>query len=494
VTLAQLPALVVVVPLVAAPLALLLRRGLAAWAIATAACLFSFAAALLLAGQVAESGAISYALGSWAPPWGIEYRVDALSAFVLVLVSGIAAVVAPFAWRSVAAELPRDQLYLFYTMYCLCVAGLLGMTITGDAFNLFVFMEIASLSSYVLIALGRDRRALLASYQYLVLGTIGATFYVIGVGLLYLMTGTLNIGDLAARLPGIAATRPVLAALAFITVGMSLKLALFPLHLWLPNAYAYAPSAVTAFLAATATKVSVYVLLRFYFTVFGVHTVVEVLPMPQILLALSIAAILTASLVAVWQAGLKRLLAYSSVAQIGYITLGIGMASRDGLTGAVVHLFNHGITKGALFLLVGGIALRAGSANFDRLRGLARAMPLTSLGIVIAGLSLIGVPGTAGFVSKWYLVLGAVEAGRWWLAALVVGSSLIAVAYVWRFVEAAYLAEPTAATPGRGEAPFAMLAPAWLLVAACVWFGFDTSFSAESARRAAVLLLGGGAR
>ena len=179
------------------------------------------------------------------------------------------------------------------------------------------------------------------------------------------------------------------------------------------------------------------------------------------------------------------------MAQIGYITLGVSMASGNGLTAAVVHLFNHGITKGALFLLAGGIALRAGQAGFDRLRGPGRTMPLTSLGIVIAGLSLIGVPGTAGFISKWYLVLGAIEAGRWWLAAFVVATSMIAMAYVWRFVEAAYLSAPGERTPGHGEAPLAMLIPAWLMVAASVYFGFDTSFTVGTARRAAALMLGG---
>ena len=257
-------------------------------------------------------------------------------------------------------------------MYCLCLAGLLGMTITGDAFNLFVFLEIASLSTYVLIALGRDRRALLAAFQYLILGTIGATFFVIGVGLLYLKTGTLNIADMAERLPGYSSERSVLAALAFITVGMSLKLALFPLHLWLPNAYTFAPSAVTAFLAATATKVSVYVLLRFYFDVFGLQLVTEVLPMREILMGLSILAIVSASLVAVLQTDLKRLFAYSSVAQIGYITLGVSLASVDGLTAAIVHLFNHGITKGALFLLLGIVAYHAGRTPLDGCAG-ARA-------------------------------------------------------------------------------------------------------------------------
>jgi multicomponent Na+:H+ antiporter subunit D len=179
------------------------------------------------------------------------------------------------------------------------------------------------------------------------------------------------------------------------------------------------------------------------------------------------------------------------VAQIGYITLGVSMASPAGLTAAVAHLFNHGITKGAIFLLLGGVVLRAGRAGFDRVQGLGQRMPLTSLGIVLAGLSLIGIPGTAGFISKWYLVLGAIEAGRWWLAGLIVATSLIALAYVWRFVEAAYLAAPGPGTPDRGEAPLAMLVPAWLLVAACVWFGFDTSFTVAGARSAAAFLLGG---
>jgi len=488
----HLPALQVAVPLAAAPLIVLIRRPGAAWAIAAAVAAFAFACSVMLAWRVAAEGVLSYALGSWAPPWGIEYRVDALSAFVLVLVASIGAVAAIYARRSIAAELPVEQHYLFYAMFSLCLAGLLGMTITGDAFNLFVFMEISSLSMYVLIALGSHRRALLAGFQYLILGTIGATCFVIGVGLLYLSTGTLNMADLAERLQHVRDLRPVLTALAFLTVGMSLKLALFPLHLWLPNAYTYAPSVVSAFLAATATKVAIYVLMRFYFTVFGERLVLEALPMSEILIALSVLAIVTASLVAVFQEDLKRMFAYSSVAQIGYITLGVGLANTPGLTAATVHLFNHGITKGAIFLLLGGVAFRAGRTGFDCAAGLARTMPFTAFGMVIAGLSLIGVPGTAGFTSKWYLVLGAIELGQWWLAALVVATSLIAVAYVWRFVEAAYLNEPTAATPRAGEAPLSLLVPAWVLVAACVVFGFETSFNVGGARAAAEMLLGGG--
>jgi len=487
----QLPVLVVIAPLLAAPVALLLRRYAAAGAVVTAACVLSFAAALALAARVATGGAVSYALGSWPPPWGIEYRVDALGAFVLVLVSGVAALVSVYALAAVAVEVRREQGYLYHTMYALCVAGMLGMAATGDAFNLFVFMEIASLASYVLIALGRDRRALLASYQYLILGTIGATFYVIGVALLYLMTGTLNLADMAGRLEELRATRPVRAALAFITVGLSLKFALFPLHLWLPNAYAHGPSAATALLAATATKVQLYVLVRFYFSVFGAPLVVEALPLGGILIGLSVLAIVSGSLAALWQADLRRLFAYSSVAQVGYVTLGVGLMSVEGLTAAVVHLFNHGVTKAAIFLLLGAAGLGAHRLSLERVRGLGQRMPWTALGLTVAGLSLVGVPGTAGFVTKWYLVLGAIAEGRWWLAAVVVATSLLALAYVWRFVEAAYLAEPPARAAEAREAPLVLLVPGWLMVAACVYFGLDTSFTVGSSRAAAEALVGG---
>lgn len=484
------PILQVVLPLIAAPLMVLVRRSTATWLIAVVASAAAFVIAATLFAQTAGGHVISYAIGSWPPPWGIEYRIDSANAFVLLLVSAMGFGVALYCRQSVAAELPEEQHYLFYTMFALCLAGLLGMTATGDAFNIFVFMEISSLSMYVLIALGRDRRALVASYQYLIMGTIGATFFVIGVGLLYLITGTLNLADMAVRLPDHAEPRGVLAALAFITVGVSLKLALFPLHQWLPNAYAYAPSAVTAFLAATATKVSIYVLLRFYYSVFGADFVFGPLPVKEVLLVLSLAAMFGASIVAIYQSDLKRMFAYSSVAQVGYITLGIAMASETGLVAGLVHIFNHALTKGALFLLLGGIALRLGSAvRFDSIEGIGRVMPFTSFGIVLGGLSLIGVPLTVGFVSKWYLIMAALEQGAWWLAMLIVLSSLLAVAYVWRFVEVAYFRTPGAAVARLEEAPRGMLALAWLMIGACVYFGLDTALTLGGAQEAAQALL-----
>jgi multicomponent Na+:H+ antiporter subunit D len=196
--------------------------------------------------------------------------------------------------------------------------------------------------------------------------------------------------------------------------------------------------------------------------------------------------------VAAFQNDLKRLLAYSSVGQIGYITLGLAIDTPTGLTATLVHLVNHAVAKGALFMLAGAAALALGASSFERLAGVGRSMPLTAFGIVLGGLSLIGVPGTAGFVSKWYLVLAALEQDRWWLVAAIVASSLIAVAYVWRFVETAYFREPPADATRATEAGPGLLVPAGLLLAATLWFGIDTSFTVGSASAAAAFLFGAG--
>ncbi|UCH75677.1 MAG: monovalent cation/H+ antiporter subunit D family protein [Rhodospirillales bacterium] len=485
------PALQVVLPLLAAPVCVLLRGARLSWLAALSVSWAAFAIAALLLAEVLAGGPLSYALGGWAPPWGIEFRVDAPNAFVLLIVAGIGAIVTLYAPKSVAREVGEERAHLFYTAYLLCLAGLLGVTITGDAFNLFVFLEISSLSSYILISLGQDRRALYAAYQYLILGTIGATLYLIGVGLLYQATGTLNMVDLAQRLASLHDVRGVRVAFAFLAVGLSLKLALFPLHLWLPNAYTYAPSAVTAFLAATATKVAVYALLRFLFTVFGAEFSFSALPMGPPIAMLAVLAMFTASIVAIFQENIKRMLAYSSVAQIGYMMLGISLVTVEGLTASILHVFNHALMKGALFLAMGCIYYRISSVHIADFAGLAKRMPWTMAAFVGGGLSLIGVPLTAGFISKWYLVLAALDRDLWPVAALIVLSSLLAVIYVWRVVEQAYFRPPPPGHDTREEAPLALLIPTWMLVAANVYFGVHAGLTVRAAGRAAQTLLGG---
>ena len=488
----NLPALQVVLPLFGAVLCAMFRRGILGWAVALMVSWAMPVIAVLILLKVSDTGVISYAMGGWAPPWGIEYRIDMLSAFMLMLISLIAAITMPYARRSVGYEIDGDKQSWFYAMYLLCLSGLLGIVVSGDAFNIFVFVEISSLSTYVLIALGKDRKALVAAFQYLIMGSVGATFYVIGIGLLYMVTGTLNLTDLAERLPQVESLRPVFVALAFITVGISLKLALFPLHVWLPNAYAFAPSMATVFLAATATKVAIYVLLRFFFSVFAATAVFKTQPFLEILLGLSIVAMFGASLVAIYQDNVKRMLAYSSVAQVGYITLGIALSNQAGLTGGIVHLMNHAVTKAALFMSLGAVFYRLGSVNISALAGIGRHMPITLGVFVVGGLSIIGIPGTAGFVSKWYLAIASFEQGLWILVFLLVLSSLISVVYIGRIVEVAWFRTPSVEVAALRDPPLSMLVPMIILAAATVYFGVHTTMTVDIASKAAEVLLGGG--
>jgi multicomponent Na+:H+ antiporter subunit D len=494
----HLPILVVLVPLFVAPLMAMLpsRRNLA-WGITLAASLLTFAAAVSIAGLVLEHGELTYELGNWPVPFGIGLVIGPFSALMLVVITG--ASLAALAWgrASMNAEVGHDHQTLLYSCWLLALAGLIGITVTGDAFNVFVFMEISSLASYVLVANGPTRQALTASFKYLVTGTLGATFYLIGVGYLYMMTGTLNLADMAVRVGEVSDTMPVLIASGFLLMGLALKAALFPMHAWMPNAYQYAPTPVTVFFAACSTKVALFVLIRFDFLVLQPNLGELAGMFAAFLIPLCVAGFLIGSTVAIFERDLKRMLGYSSVAQIGYILLAVALASSSGITAAVVHMFNHALMKAALFMAVGCFVLRYGTSNLDQLAGAGKTMPLTMLAFVLAGLSLIGVPLTAGFISKWLLIQALLEAGTLGvvLTVLVLVSSLLAVVYVWKVVEVAYFREPSEALLAKGndrpQVPMAMSVCLWIFVAANVYFGIDSSFPLSLGQMEASEFFGG---
>lgn len=490
--LTHLPILQVIVPLMAAPLCLILSRPRLVWLFALITSGLAFLISGLILQQVMASGTIIYELSGWQAPWGIEYRIDQLNAFLLLIISAISTVVLIAADTSIKQEIPAEKQTYFYILYLLSLTGMLGIVATGDAFNVFVFLEVSSLSAYALISLGKDRRALWAAFQYLIMGTIGATFILIGIGLMYQMTGTLNMHDLSIRLPAVEHTRTVFTAYAFVIVGICLKLALFPLHLWLPNAYAYAPSIVTAFFAATATKVAVYLLIRFTFSVFGLSFSFTAVPLQILFLVFGLLGIFVASTAAIYQTNVKHLFAYSSIAQIGYMIVGFSMTTITGLTATLLHLFNHALMKGALFLALAAVMYRIGRVQLSQFQGLGRQMPLTMAAIVIGGLSLIGVPLTVGFVSKWYLILATLENGWWPVAVLILLGSLLAVVYVWRIIETAYFKPLLAGSGTIKEAPLSFLIPVWILVIANIYFGIDTRLSVQVAQSAAQSLFGVG--
>lgn len=431
----------------------------------------SAAAATLL--QVICQGEIVYLLGGWQRPFGIEFRIDTINALVLMVVSVSALITSFYSKRAVATETP-DVLPYYYTLYLLLVTGLLGMTLTGDAFNLYVLIEVVSLTSYALIAMG-SKRAVLSAFNYIILGTIGASFYLLGVGYLYIKTGSLNMVDIQQVLAAndLYGSESVFIAFILIMVGVWIKMAFFPLHGWLPNAYAFAPSTTGCLLAPLVTKVTIYVMIRMMLTVFGVDYVFAHWYWSEIIVWMAVIAIVFGSILALAQTDLKKMLAYIIVAEVGYMVGGVWLANETALTGAIYHIVSDAFMTLCLFIAAGVIIRKTGSYKIRDLDGLFKKMPWTMAGFTVGALSMIGIPPTCGFFSKWYLISGGIEADRWEYVIALLFSSLVNAVLFFRVIEVAYY-EPLPEGDAHGhhdhghvkieEAPLSMLLP--LLVAA----------------------------
>lgn len=492
----HLPGIIVVVPLLLAIIVALLPARMG-WAGAVLGSGLSFCAAIVLTSHMLEIDALnrlSYFLGGWPPPWGIEFAVDHATSLVILAVTGLGFITTISSNTLIYNDIHHDDKGRFYASWLLVLGGLLGLIMTADAFNLFVFFEISSLASVTLVAMGcgRDKRALVAAFNYLVIGAIGATFYVIGVGFCYATTGTLNMIDMATRLPLAVNQIPVYVGLGFMVTGIMVKAAVFPVHFWLPPSYGFAPMAVTSLLAAIATKASLYVLIRVLMTVFGGFPDMPVMIMQWVLMPLALMAILLGTILAIYEKDAKIMLAHSSVAQIGYIVLGFGVATIAGVQAGFIHIANHAMIKGGMFIGLGGMAMAiVGKTGISDLSGLGRKMPLTSSGFLICGLSLIGVPLTAGFISKFYLVSAIISAGYWQIAALVLFSSALSVIYLWRLVETLWFSPIIETETRLPEQPMIYL-PLWVLAIANIWFGIDAGLITGLAKMASVSLFGGG--
>ncbi|NQE05405.1 F(420)H(2) dehydrogenase subunit N [ANME-1 cluster archaeon GoMg1] len=427
---------------------------------------------------------IHYWLGGWAPPWGIEYVVDAFNAYVLVIVLFICLLTVIYAKRSIEKELPR-KIVSFYVVFQLLVTGLCGITVTGDVFNLYVFLEIASLAAYALIA-AAGGRSLKASYNYVIMGSIGACFYLLGAGFLYSVTGSLNMADLSYLLPPLYENKVVQAAFVFFVVGISIKMALFPLHVWQPDAYTYAPSAVSVIIAAAMSKVSIYAFIRIFFSVFTTDFIHIYVPITTVLSWIAAIAIILGSVIAIMQTNLKRMLAYSSVSQIGYIVLGVALFSTHwGLYGALIHILNHAIAKGCLFMVAGAIIYRTGLRSIKDFEGLGQKMPYTCAAFTLAALSMIGVPPTVGFITKLCLLLASIEAVEYVYVAVILASTLLNLVYFWRVVDRMYFVRKEGEGENeheikKEEAPGSMVIPALILGSLCVIVGLLWLAGAET--------------
>jgi multicomponent Na+:H+ antiporter subunit D len=429
--------------------------------------------------KVLQQGDVIYKLGGWEPPFGIAYHVDHLNGLVLVVVSIVALVNLIAAKRSVEEEFP-EKLGPFYTLYVFTVTGLLGIVVTGDAFNLYVLLEITALSGYGLLGMGKDDRAALSTLNYLYMGTIGACFYLLGVGYLYIVTGSLNMRDIARILPSLYGSKVVLAAFIICLVGVWAKMAFFPLHAWLPNAYTYAPSAASSLIAPLATKVMIYVMIRLMLTVFTPQFAFNTLAVSGPIVWLAAIAIVMGAILALAQRDLKKMLTYIIVAEVGYMVGGAWLGNRAGMTGAILHIVNDALMTLCAFLVVGNIAYKVKGCSFDDLKGLFAKMPFTMGAFVIGALSIIGVPPTCGFFSKWYLISGAIQAGHYGFMVALIFSSLVNVVLFFRVMEICYY-EPFGDHHGHNdhgeamaEAPLSMLVPLYVVAGGLILVGLYT--------------------
>lgn len=388
------------------------------------------------------------AVGNIPVSYGIELVLDGIT-MVLVVLTLLVITGATVHLRRTG---PRGS--AFYSGILLLTGGTLGITLAGDLFNLYVFLEISAIASYALISSADSRVATYASFKYLLLGTLGATLYLLGVGYVFVATGTLNMTAVAASFAEIGYTDPVVVtSFALIGVGLAIKIALFPLHTWLADAHAAAPDAISAIVSGLLPAVAVYALTRIALSVYTVDFFAANPAFETLLLYGGLITVFAGSIFALLQPKIKLLLAYSTIAQMGLAVVGVALATEQSVYGAMVQLFGHGIVKAALFLLAGIIAIFYGARHLDEYAGLATRSPWLAGAFAVLGISLIGIPPTVGFMGKYYIVLGAIESGSWLIAILVILSTLLTIAYIVPIIDRLYFHPYEGAMPDRRTLP-----------------------------------------
>ena len=441
------PVVLVAVPLVASvlPVAAGGVTDRLAWLIAAAALALQAALAAVVCASALFAAPVRSVVGGVPEPFGIALVVDPLSAPFVVLTAATGLGVLVYARRTGPRSDP------FWSLALLLVAGITGVAVTADLFNLYVFLEISGLASYALVAAADGGEAALAALKYLLLGTVGASLYLLGVGYAYVGTGTLSMAALAPALAaggGLGGTVPAVA-FGLMAVGLGVKAAVFPLHVWKPDAYAAAPPAVAGLLSALVSTVAAYAVLRLLLSAFTVDLLAAVTLLEGALLAVGVASVAAGSLLAFREPDVRRLLAYSSVSQFGIVTVGLALATPAALVGVVIHLLGHAVTKGGFYLAAGSVARADGARTVDDYAGLAGRAPLLSVAVAVFALGLVGIPPTVGFAGKLYVLLGAVEGTAPVAAAVVLASTLASLAYFGRLLQRVFVESATAGSAGH---------------------------------------------
>lgn len=458
-----------------------------------------FVITLVIGYYVNQGEIIHYAVSGWAPPWGIEIVVEPLSSLMLMLISGICFLILIYSFHSIKHELERKVTGWYYTAFLLCMAGMMGLVITNDIFNMYVFIEVTGISACALVAAKGTRQATEAALKYLLLATIGSGFILFGIGFLYMITGNLNLTFIAQELALVKDSYPFLlwTSLSFFVVGFGVKAALFPMHLWLPDAHSSAPSPSSAVLSSLVVKVYIIAFLKILLIAFGLKIFHETF-IRHLIITLSVTAMLAGSFFAFVQIELKRRLAYSTVAQIGYIFLGIGLGTTWGLVAGILHIVVHAFMKTCLFLCAGAVYYQTGTKHVNQFAGMGYKMPITMGAFTIASFSMVGIPLFGGFISKYGLALGSLEADLPLLILVIIISGLLNATYYFPIIGQAYFSqdENLDQTSHKGtkvfqrdQVPLSMIIPIIILALGIIYLGIFPGFVLEFINQSVALLL-----
>ncbi|NLA11082.1 MAG: monovalent cation/H+ antiporter subunit D family protein [Firmicutes bacterium] len=435
-----------------------------------------FVMALLYGREMLIGGPFYQAVADWPPPWGIEIAIEPVSALMIVLITGLYLLIALFSSRALTKEINQDSIGWYYVEFLLCLTAMLGLVITHDIFNMYVFIEVVGISACALVVSKGDRTSTEASLKYLILATIGSGFILLAIGMLYMITGHLNMRFAGAILAQSAGQYPYMIwiMMTLFVVGFGIKSALFPLHLWLPDAHASAPSPSSAILSSLVVKVYIIALFKLFFIVFG-NEFYQASNVRYLLIILGASAMLFGSFFAFVQLDLKRRLAYSTVAQLGYIYLGLGLATPWAIVAAFYHLMVHALMKTCLFLCAGAIYYQTGEKKVTRLRNIGYTMPLTAGSFTVAAFSMVGLPLTGGFISKYLLAVESMGASYPYFIALIVLSGLLNAAYyfpiIWQFYFVSAEQPVEKRTFHKDKIPFSMQLPIIITAAGIIVLG-----------------------
>ena len=462
----HLPALVFLVPFVTAiglPL-IALRDERRCRPVALAALSVMAVLSLMSLGSVLNQGEIRYAFSGWAPPVGIEWVADEIAS-IMVVAASLLALVSLLYSSPFPTQTLQGRSVPYYSILLLLVSGLSGVIYAGDLFNIFVFLEIVALSAYSLVAVPGGR-ALVSAFRYLIMGALGASFYLLGVAYFYSATGTLNIADLAQRTPGLLESKAVIGGLLFMFIGLGIKMALMPLHAWLPDAYTDAPDTASPILAALLTKVALLVWVRILFWVIGSGESEQPVVVFSLVWVLGALASVSGVILALSHTDLKRIFAYGGIAHVGLVLIGVGQGSHTGLTAGLFYIINDAVMQCALFLLAGVLVHQYNARTLDDLKSVNVRSSWVLGAFVVVALSMIGLPPTGGFFGKWYIVLSAVENRNYFALVAIIVTTLLTLAYFARVLERMFRSAPkspqVADTPLSFRASVAVLATAIL--------------------------------